>query len=91
MIFNHVLEWAVQKGVILSSQHEIIQGELTKRLEAFAENQGSDVTGMCIPFSVFFTVFGCIPEKDSLMEKLLGLHHKISITLLSLSFNLFSH
>lgn len=44
-IFNDVMDWAVQNGVISSSQYGIIQAELTKRLEFVAENEGSDVLG----------------------------------------------
>lgn len=46
MIFNNVLEWAVQKGVLTPSQFGTIQSELAKRLEDVSENEGTDVLGM---------------------------------------------
>ena len=44
-IYNSILEWALQKKVLTATQVNILQQELEARLQALAENEGSDVDG----------------------------------------------
>ena len=45
LLFNEVLEWAKSTNVLTARQVQILQHELETRLQAFAENEGSDVLG----------------------------------------------
>lgn len=44
-IYNGILEWALEKKVLTPTQANILQQELEARLQALAENEGSDVDG----------------------------------------------
>jgi hypothetical protein len=56
-IFNSVLEWAQQKGVLTASQASTLQTELETRLKALAANEGSDVDGTICSILYFTTQF----------------------------------
>lgn len=54
-IFNGVLDWALEKGVLNSKQAATLQAELEARLQAFADLPGTDVNGMLF-YYLFLTL-----------------------------------